>query len=200
MTFSRQHLDARAAVTVYLHSETCESYHFAGDSISTCNNLRGSRLPDSIGGLAGNDRINGRAGDDVLSGGAGGDVLRGGAGDDRLSGGRESDTLVGGAGRDRFVFDAPLGGTDVDRITDVDVSADRLLLDRAVFTELKLGTLAASAFTVGRMAADPNDRIVYDDRTGALLYDSDGSGGRSAITFARLDPGLALNAGDFLVT
>ena len=53
---------------------------------------------------------------------------------------------------------------------------------------------------VGTAAADANDRIIYDDATGNLYYDSDGTGAGVALLFATLDNAPAsLAASDFLV-
>ena len=62
---------------------------------SRADNLRGSKLIDTINGRAGNDRIDGRDGNDVLKGAAGADTLIGGGGVDKLH---------GGAGADIFLF------------------------------------------------------------------------------------------------
>jgi serralysin len=57
----------------------------------------------------------------------------------------------------------------------------------------------ASAFVTGTEALDANDRIIYDSDSGALLYDSDGSGGVAPVQFAELATGLALTNLDFFV-
>jgi Ca2+-binding RTX toxin-like protein len=44
----------------------------------------------------------------------------------------------------------------------------------------------ADFFTLGTAAADANDRIVYDQTTGNLLYDADGTGATAAVQFATL--------------
>jgi len=46
-----------------------------------------------------------------------------------------------------------------------------------------------------------DQRIIYDNANGHLLYDADGSAnGIAAVQFATLSPGLALTNTDFLVT
>jgi len=46
---------------------------------------------------------------------------------------------------------------------------------------------------------DAGDRIIYDDTTGAVYYDSDGVGGVVQTQFATLSAGLALTNFDFFV-
>lgn len=52
---------------------------------------------------------------------------------------------------------------------------------------------------IGANAVDASDRIIYNSATGALLFDSDGSGFNSAIQFASLATNLALTNADFIV-
>jgi len=60
--------------------------------------------------------------------------------------------------------------------------------------------LKAKFLHIGKHAGDHNDFIVYDKKTGALSYDTDGSKHAVApIEFAHLDPHLHLKHGDFLV-
>ena len=43
------------------------------------------------------------------------------------------------------------------------------------------------------------DRVIYDQITGALSYDADGTGVIAQVQFAELDPGLALTNNDFFI-
>jgi Ca2+-binding RTX toxin-like protein len=61
------------------------------------------------------------------------------------------------------------------------------------------GTLAAGAFVTGSAAADADDRIIYNNATGALIYDSNGTGAGGATQFALLSTGLALTNSNFTV-
>jgi len=90
--------------------------------------------------------------------------------------------------------------TNVDNITDFEVGIDQIGLENSVFTKLAAtGTLSADFFHVGAVAADPNDFIIYDDATGALYYDSNGSAAGQQVEFGHVQPGLALTHTDFFV-
>ena len=127
--------------------------------------------------------------------------ITGNAGDNRLEGKGGSDTLRGLGGKDSFVFASTIGAANVDTIVDFNVADDRFLLSDAIFKALTPGLLSANAFqasTTG-LAADADDRIVYETDTGKLFYDADGNGAGAAIQFAKLSAGLALTNADFSV-
>lgn len=155
---------------------------------------------DIVFGDAGKDKLYGLKGNDDLYGGAGRDLLNGGSGSDYLSGGLDSDTLTGGAGRDYFVFDAKASRTNVDTITDFKPADDTIMFDNRIFTKVgRDGWLSKAAFWVGSKAHDSSDRIIYNKKTGALLYDPDGTGSAAAIKVAQLKAGLAITKADFYV-
>ena len=143
--------------------------------------------------LAGND------GNNVLNGGAGADILVGGAGSDTLNGGTEIDTLTGGAGNDSFVFNAALSASNRDIIMDFTHGVDKFHLDNAVFTKLGAAGALSSAFFATGTAHDANDYIVYNQTTGGLFYDSNGSGSGGMVQFATLVNKPVLTAADFQV-
>jgi Ca2+-binding RTX toxin-like protein len=141
----------------------------------------------------GSETIWGSSGHDMLVGGAGRDTIRGGAGSDTLEGGRGHDMLIGGAGRDKFVFDTePSKARNMDRILDFSVKDDTIQLDNSIFWKLgaRTGVLKKAYFTIGAEAGDRNDHILYDNKTGYLRYDADGSGDRAAVVIAKLQPKL----------
>ncbi len=129
--------------------------------------------------------------------------IRGGGGNDTLDGGLGNDQIFGGAGADAFVFKSALSATNVDTLRDFDAASDRIHLENAIFTALTTtGALAASAFVYGAAAADASDRIIFNESSGALMYDRDGTGSAAAVQFATLDPaGFSgtLTAANFLV-
>src|SRR5204863_512013 len=163
--------------------------------------------------LVGNDldqEIYGNAGANFLFGGGGNDYLVGLGGDDRygvsgqgdhiiegVGGGRDAvyalDSYVLGAGVEIEILSAasqdgttPLGGGNVDQIADFVSGTDKIALDDAVFTGLGFGALPAGAFVTGTVAADADDRILYDNATGNLFFDADGNGAGAAVQFATL--------------
>jgi Ca2+-binding RTX toxin-like protein len=126
--------------------------------------------------------------------------LYGNSGNNVIDGLGGNDALVGRDGDDTFRFTTTLNAaTNVDRILDFIVADDTIAVDNAKFTGLAAGNLLAGNFFIGAAAHDGNDRIIYNDATGALLFDRDGTGAIAAIQFARLDPGLALTNADFVV-
>ncbi len=184
-----------AGVTVSLGAGTASGGDAAGDGFANFENLFGSANADVLTGDGGANFLRGRDGADVLSGGGG---------DDRLDGGLGADTLTGGAGADGFRFSGALG--TVDDVTDFSIAdGDFFLLRDNVFTNLATAAapggaaLGAAEFTIGAAATTADHRIVYDDTTGALSYDADGSGVGAAVQFATLATGLALTSDDVLV-
>jgi Ca2+-binding RTX toxin-like protein len=81
------------------------------------------------------------------------------------------------------------------------VADDRFLLDDAVFTGFAgaLGTIAANRFVIGSNATTADHRIVYEQATGRVFYDADGSGAVAKILFAEVTAGLALTRADFVL-
>ena len=129
-----------------------------------------------------------------------GQLVVGNAGDNLIDGGGGRDELIGMGGVDTFRFATALGLGNVDHIQDFVSGTDLFALENAVFTALTTpGPLAASAFVIGTAAGDADDRIIYDQAAGRLLYDSDGNGMAAAVAFATVVPGQTLAASDFVV-
>jgi Ca2+-binding RTX toxin-like protein len=57
--------------------------------------------------------------------------------------------------------------------------------------------LQATAFTIGAAASTAQHRIIYNQATGALFYDADGTGAGAQVQFAKLSAGLALTTASF---
>jgi Ca2+-binding RTX toxin-like protein len=135
-----------------------------------------------------------------LTGGVGADTIIGGGAQDFINGRGGLDTLTGGVGANTYVFSSALNAAVNDAtITNFHVKSDNIDLAHTVFTALSAGALPASAFTIGTGATTASQRIIYNSGTGALLYDSDGSGGAAAVQFATLSTGLNLTASNIKV-
>jgi Ca2+-binding RTX toxin-like protein len=134
-----------------------------------------------------------------LTGNASGQTVTGNNGNNRINGGDGNDLLWGDSpwgatGQDTFVFNtAPNALSNIDEIADFDVTNDTIELDATIFSSdlTPDNSVAGSQFVIGSAALDAGDRIIYDNATGAVFYDSDGTGPTAAIQFSRLSAGLA---------
>jgi hypothetical protein len=147
----------------------------------TTNTITGTSEADGLRGTPGNDLIDGQGGDDVIWAKNG------------------SDVVSGGAGQDNFVFDTKPGSSNVDTILDFNPDDDIIRLNDSMFTALHEGKLAADNFVIGDEAKDSDDYIIYNDQTGALFYDADGSGSAAATQFAVIDNLAKIAASHFMV-
>lgn len=155
---------------------------FSGDDDITLGS--GADVIDAFGG---DDTVRGRGGNDVIAAGAGNDVVYGGTGMDKLT---------GGAGADTFVFDSKASKKNVDTITDFSVKSDVIALDHLFFRGIN-GDLGDGGFLIGSKAQNPYEHVLYNKKTGALSFDSDGNGKAAAVQFAILDKGLTLTVDNF---
>jgi serralysin len=134
-----------------------------------------------------NDKIDGTPEADDLFGYKGKDKIYGGGGDDFIVGHEGKDQLWGGPGADTFVFalKSDLKPENVDKIMDFNpAEGDTILLSYKVFKHMGFGELKEEFFHVGKKAADKDDHIIFNDKTGALYYDPDGKGGEHQVQFA----------------
>jgi len=132
----------------------------------------------------------------VLTGGTGNDQLLGGTGDDVLAGGKGYDILTGGTGADTFRLS---GDTKTDHITDFLSGTDHIDLDHLIYKALGTGELAQDQFVHGTAATTAAQRIIYDQPTGNLWYDADGSGRSKAVLIGVLDNHVKIEHTDFWV-
>jgi len=160
--------------------------------------INGTNAGERITGSGHADIIRGLGGRDTILGLGGQDKLHGGVGHDVLNGGRGGDVLTGGAGRDAFVFGARPDANAPDIIRDFSARDDTIRLHLKAFPTLA-GILTVDAFYKGLASHDADDRIIYDETSGALFYDADGSGADAAVQFAGLRHHPAITAADFLV-
>ncbi|PSN15619.1 hypothetical protein C7293_06475 [filamentous cyanobacterium CCT1] len=143
--------------------------------------------------------INGGAGHDRLVGSVNSDTLLGGWGDDTLIGGKGADTLTGNEGSDSFRFDhlAQAGDT----ITDFVVADDQILIRTAGFGGgLNAGAaISANQFVLGAAAADGSDRFIYNNTSGELFFDRDGTGSHTQVLLATLSGAPTISNADIVV-
>ncbi|MGF2038196.1 MAG: beta strand repeat-containing protein [Nostoc sp. CmiVER01] len=164
------------------------------------DNIVGSNGNDTIiGGNGGNDTIIGGAGNDFLSGGyLGNNTLYGGDGNDILSASFGNDTLYGGDGTDTFQFQIYNKG--IVNLYDFNATNELIQISAINFGGgLSPGSLQPSQFTLGVSATTAAQRFIYNNVTGGLFFDQDGSAsGFTQVKFAQLSAGLSLTENNFL--
>ncbi len=146
--------------------------------------------------------LTGNTGANDLLGQAGRDVLSAGTGDDLLVGGADGDTLTGGSGADVFRFDVLEITANRDTIRDFNHGVDHLELVRSAFSGLAAdpaGQLRAAEFALGTAATTAGHRMIYDQSTGNLWYDADGTGSSAAVQIALLSTRPLLGVADILL-
>ncbi|NES20943.1 MAG: hypothetical protein F6K41_18925 [Symploca sp. SIO3E6] len=178
----------QAGVTVNLNQETATLVNQAGelevDTLVNIENLTGTNFDDQLTGDAGNNTLRGLDGDDLLTGGAGADIFSFGSSNP-------------GAGE--FAFRSSNPG--IDTITDFNsTQGDKIRVFAKDFSSgLTIGTLDIDQFTIGSAATRASDRFIYNDTTGALFFDSDGTGVLAQVQLAQLSGGVALSNNDIFV-
>jgi Ca2+-binding RTX toxin-like protein len=114
--------------------------------------------------------------------------------------GREgNDVLKGQAGDDTFVFDRAIGANNVDRIIDYEVNGDddTLKFKASVLGGgVTAGVLDAADFVAGTAALDASDRFIFDQASGQLWFDADGSGAGAQELLATFDQNATVAADD----
>jgi VCBS repeat-containing protein len=110
-----------------------------------------------------------------------------------------NDTILLGAGHDTVVFDTKLGVGNKDTILDFSHVDDTIKLSHKIFTKLAVGPLKPANFHLGPHATHPTDYIVYNQPTGALIYDVNGSAAGGEVQFATLSNHPIINNTDFVV-
>ena len=184
---------APAAVTVTLGE---------GDSLGTASDGYGDT--DFLSGIEnviaseGDDSLTGNSGNNSLTGRGGNDTIVGLSGDDFFTGGMGADNLTGGAGSDRFIYlNASQGG---DTISDFVVGTDKIAAVAAGFGGgLSAGELPEGSFVYGSSPTSSDQRFIFDDASGELFFDADGSGTAPQQLIATVGGESELSAGDILI-
>ena len=180
-------------------STLSEAIRFDNGSTRATVAIGPNSIIENATGGTGNDTLVGNASANVLSGGSGADKIAGGLGNDRIYGGLGTDTIAGGGGSDVFVFNVTVSGGNRDVITDFSSVQDQIYLERADYTKLTAGVLAAGSFVTGTSARDANDFIVYDKAKGLLYYDANANASGGAILLATVSANTVLTAADIVV-
>jgi Ca2+-binding RTX toxin-like protein len=148
-----------------------------------------------------NNILTGNSANNILNGGAGNDILNGDEGSDTLTGGTGNDSLTGGAGSDRFTFANPGDGTDI--ITDFIASqGDKITFSSVGFGGglMAGGAITGAQFIVGATALHSSNRFIYNNVTGTLSFDVDGSNMLAPVQIATLSSRPTLSFNDILVS
>ena len=151
------------------------------------------------------DPTKGTKGDDTFKGTSGSDTYDGLAGNDMIWGKGGNDILTGGAGKDVFVFDTAIGSKNVATITDFYAKDDAIYLDNAIFTKLGSGSLSSPKvvekgfFELREKAKSSNDYLLYNQKTGVLSYDADGSKSGAPVEIIKFKPGTELTYADIFI-
>ncbi|MEH2420563.1 MAG: calcium-binding protein [Nostoc sp.] len=137
--------------------------------------------------------------DDLIVGSNGDDTINGGSGNDILIGGKGNDSLIGGSGIDTFAFNSFNQG--IDRLDDFNTTNELIRVTAAGFGGgLSIGSLQTNQFTLGASATTSTQRFIYNNITGALFFDKDGSANAfTQVQFAQLSAGLSLTKNNFVV-
>ncbi len=175
------------------------SYVSGYSHVSAIGNALDNIISVDIGDPDVSSYLFGSAGNDYLSGGGGSKTLNGGTGNDTLDSAFSNDTLTGGAGAD--VFSIRFLSNSIATITDFSVMEDMINVSADGFG----GGLTPGAamtdeqFRLGSAAVDTGDRLIYNQSTGALLFDEDGRGGAEQVRFATLSTGLDMTRADIFI-
>ena len=140
-------------------------------------------------------QVRGSAFTDIVVGGKGADTIEGGGGNDVLRGGGGVDTLSGGAGGDIFAWVELYASSAADTITDFTAGSDKLQFNRV---QLGLDEGELPEITLGSQAVGGGSQFIFQESTGRLWYDTDGSGGTASVLVAKLVDAEAPEINDFM--
>ncbi|MEH2024693.1 beta strand repeat-containing protein [Nostoc sp.] len=207
--------------TLNVDDSTGDNLLFGGDGNDTLTASAFLLEQYRVSTISGNNTLNGGAGVDTLivdyssganlldggddndtltaSSASGNNTLYGGNGNDYLTGGKGNDSLYGGNGTDTFAFNSYNEG--IDTIYDFNATNELIQVSTAGFGgRLSTPSLKTSQFTIGTSATTIAQRFIYDNITGGLYFDLDGSGGAyTQVKFAQLSGGLSLTKNNFVI-
>ena len=182
-TDTASYTDKAAPVVVTLNGSTAATVLVGGvaeDTIRDVENLLGGSAGDTLRGDSGVNFLQGLAGDDFLDGGAG------------------VDTLTGGPGLDTFFFAGTAQAGDT--IGDFSPVDDVFRFENSGFgAGVGTGTLAQAGvdFVLGLAATGANETLIYNQATGQLFWDANGTGAGGVTLVANLTNKAVLTGADF---
>ncbi|MEH1950820.1 MAG: tandem-95 repeat protein, partial [Nostoc sp.] len=164
-------------------------------------NGTGNSLNNILMGNNGANTLTGGDGNDSLFGNSGNDTLFGSAGDDLIAGGVGRDVLTGGTGQDSFNLTGTRTG-GYDTIADFTLGEDTILISKAEFglVQSQNTTLDSGLFRLGTTAITASDRFMYDQTTGNLFFDADGTGkAAQVLQIAQFSNQVALSSANITI-
>lgn len=149
--------------------------------------FKGTDLPETITGSAGDDAIQALGGNDTVNAGAGNDVISGGAGNDHVFGEAGADTIEGGTGAD--LLDGGDGDDDIRSGDGNDTVYGGQGNDKIVFASSHTENSHTIAF-----GGDGDDVFITDgiQRTGSS-YEATGGEGRDLYQIGRTAASVTIN-------
>jgi Ca2+-binding RTX toxin-like protein len=175
------------------------SYKFTGNGVTIDLNIVGEQNVGLAGThtLTGIENLIGSNQDDALTGDGNANSFEGGGG---------KDTLTGGAGNDTFIYNSATGG---DTINDFGNGIDKIQINKAGFgipASVALNGSGSNNFAAeyfvsgsGAVATKAHGQFVFDTDTFELFWDSDGTGGNTAVQIAEFDNNHNLLASNFIL-
>jgi Ca2+-binding RTX toxin-like protein len=155
-----------------------DAFRAQGSPVVLAPNMSG---PDAINNVVGTE------GDNYILNSPGNDTVNGKGG---------NDTVTLREGEDTYVYDRPQGLTT---FLDYDTAEDTIAVSAEGFGGgLQPGQLSPDAFATGDDLTQ-NTRFVYDQGSGALSFDADGSGSGQAIQIGQFWPINDLTSSDIVV-
>ena len=171
------------------------------DLTNTTNVAVNGNLVTVALGTSGGNNFDAADGYGVYYGFGGGDTLSGGDNGNTFIGGAGSDILTLGNAADKVLFDS-LSGTDT--VNGFNPTDDLVQLAKSVMVALgNVGALTDAEFESGvglTAAVDATTRVFYNETSGALYYDADGSGStNTAVQLATFTGAPAITLNDLFI-